>query len=220
MADEVDLKLIVGLGNPGEKYEGTRHNAGFMVLDRLAEEENLTWQLESKWESVMTKLGGVALVKPQTYMNESGRAVGSLMRFYRWQPEQVLIVYDDVALPLGDLRFKMKGGHAGHNGLRSLIDHLNGQDFPRLKFGIGAASGEQLVGHVLGRFAMAERETLENTLATAKKAVQRAASRGVAAAANEFNVRSQPAPAADPTSSEVPSDPKSSSTEPETPPSS
>lgn len=192
------LKLIVGLGNPGRKYEETRHNVGFMVLDQLAQEHRLRWKGESKWESQLTTLDGVTLMKPQTYMNESGRAVGSLMRFYRWTPEEVLVVFDDVALSLGTLRFRMNGGHGGHNGIRSLIDHLASKDFPRLKFGIGAASGEALVGHVLGRFALDERETLQNTLARAVKAVQLAASSGPEAAANGLNTRPRKEPTPQP----------------------
>ena len=220
MATEAELKVIVGLGNPGSKYDGTRHNVGFAVLDELAEKERLSWKLESKWESEMTKLGDVILMKPLTYMNESGRAVGSLLRFYRWQPSQVLVIYDDVALPLGALRFRMKGGHAGHNGLRSLIDHLGGEGFPRLKVGIGAARGDQLVGHVLGRFAMDEREMLENTLVTACKGVQLAASQGVEAAANEINVRPKPPKPTPEPSPELSSDAQPQSSESETPPSS
>ncbi|MEN8695147.1 MAG: aminoacyl-tRNA hydrolase [Akkermansiaceae bacterium] len=184
------LKAIVGLGNPGEKYHDTRHNAGFRILDLIADRVGESFKMEGKWEARCLKLGSTLLVQPQTFMNESGRSIGSLARFYGWKPEEILVVYDDVALALGTLRFRMKGGHAGHNGVRSLLAHLPSENFPRLKFGIGAASGEQLVGHVLGRFAVAERELLENTLATAADAVQLAVSAGVEAAANEFNVQS------------------------------
>ena len=184
-----DLKLVVGLGNPGSKYEGTRHNVGFEALDRLAAELGVPFQKEGKWEGEVAKAGNVWLLKPQTFMNESGRSVGSLCRFYRWNPEQVLVVYDDVALPLGTMRFRMKGSHAGHNGVRSLIAHLGSEEFPRLKIGIGAASGEALVGHVLGRFAPDERELAQNTLARAADAVQLACSSGVEEAANQFNVK-------------------------------
>ena len=183
-----DLKVIVGLGNPGEKYEDTRHNVGFRILDLLVERAGESWGMEGKWEARVAKIGGVLFVQPQTFMNESGRSIGSISRFFGWKPEQILIVYDDTALSLGSLRFRMKGGHGGHNGIRSLLAHLPSENFPRSKFGIGAASGEMLVGHVLGRFALSERELFENTLATAADAVQLAASAGVEAAANQFNV--------------------------------
>lgn len=188
------LKAIIGLGNPGEKYCDTRHNVGFRILDLLAERAAETFKMEGKWEAQCLKMGSMMLVKPQTFMNESGRSVGSISRFYGWKPKEILVVYDDVSLPLGSLRFRMKGGHAGHNGVRSLLAHLPSEDFPRLKFGIGAASGEQLVGHVLGRFTITERELLENTLATAADAVQLAVTAGVEASANQFNVKSKPKP--------------------------
>ncbi|MGJ8696867.1 MAG: aminoacyl-tRNA hydrolase [Verrucomicrobiaceae bacterium] len=183
------LKAIVGLGNPGDQYVDTRHNVGFRVLDLLAERAGSSFQFESKWEARTCKVGNVTLFQPQTFMNESGRAVGSISRFYRWAPEEILVVFDDVALTLGTLRFRMNGSHGGHNGVRSLLAHLPSGDFPRLKVGIGASSGEQLVGHVLGRFKPDERELLENTLATAADAVQLAVSAGVEASANQFNVK-------------------------------
>lgn len=184
-----DLKLVVGLGNPGARYDGTRHNVGFVVLDKLAERAKTTFQKDGKWEGETARLGSVFLLKPLTFMNESGRSVGSLCRFYRWQPEQVLVVFDDVALPLGTIRFKQNGSHGGHNGVRSLIDHFGSENFPRLKIGIEGAAGEALVGHVLGNFKPNERELVENTLATAADAVQFALSSGIESAANQFNVR-------------------------------
>lgn len=185
----VSLKCIVGLGNPGDKYLNTRHNIGFRVLDTLADRAGQKFQFESKWESRTCKVDDILLVQPMTYMNESGRAIGSLARFFRWDPEQILVVFDDVSLPLGNLRFRMNGGHGGHNGVRSLLAHLPSDKFSRLKLGISGASGEQLVGHVLGTFATAERELVENTLATAADAVQVASSSGFEKAANEFNTR-------------------------------
>lgn len=179
----------MGLGNPGDKYQYTRHNIGFRVLDQLAQRAGEKFQIESKWESRICKVGDVLLVQPLTYMNESGRAVASLARFYRWKPEQILVIFDDVSLPLGQLRFRMKGGHGGHNGVRSLLAHLPSEQFARLKLGIDAAMGEKLVGHVLGAFAVAERELVENTLARAADAVQLAVTGGLEKAANEFNAQ-------------------------------
>ncbi len=185
------LKAVVGLGNPGDQYVRTRHNVGFSVLDLVAKREGAQFQVDGKWEAKTCKIGGVTYLQPQTYMNESGRSIGSISRFYRWAPEEILVVFDDVSLPLGDLRFRMNGGHGGHNGVKSLLAHLPNDAFPRFKFGIGASSGEQLVGHVLGTFAMDEKELLENTLATAADAVQLAVSASVEAAANQFNVKSK-----------------------------
>jgi len=190
----VSLKCIVGLGNPGEKYLKTRHNVGFRVLDVLADRAGASFQPVSKWESRICKVGDLMLVQPQTFMNESGRAIGSLARFFRWKPEEILVVFDDVALPLGTLRFRMNGGHGGHNGVRSLLAHLPHDQFARLKVGISGSTGDALVGHVLGTFSLEERELLENTLARAADAVQLAASSGVGKSANEFNTRPQKKP--------------------------
>lgn len=186
-----NLRLIVGLGNPGREYEGTRHNIGFEVLDHWAQGERADFELEKKWEGSVAKIGSLTVLKPMTFMNLSGRSVATLARFYRWEPEQILVVYDDVALPLGTLRFREGGGDGGHNGIKSLIEHLGTKDFPRLKFGVGSAGPNGLVGHVLGRFQPNERDEVQNTLARAVLAVQLAASAGVTSAANEFNVKKQ-----------------------------
>lgn len=187
-----ELKLIVGLGNPGRDYEGTRHNIGFEVMDGWAAAESAAFETEAKWEGEVARAKGLFALKPQTFMNLSGRSVASLARFYRWTPEQILIVYDDVALPLGTLRFRETGGAGGHNGIKSLIECLGSKDFPRLKIGVGSATSGSLVGHVLGRFAPNERDEVQNTLARAVRAVQLAASGGVTSAANEFNVKTKP----------------------------
>lgn len=196
--EPVSLKCIVGLGNPGDKYVHTRHNIGYRVLDSLAERAGQKFQLESKWESRTCKMEDVLLVQPMTYMNESGRAIGSLARFFRWEPEQILVVFDDISLALGHLRFRMNGGHGGHNGVRSLLAHLPTDRFARLKLGINGVEGENLVGHVLGSFATSERELVENTLARAADAVQLAASGGLEKAANEFNTRAPKKPKTEP----------------------
>ena len=186
-----EIKLIVGLGNPGRKYEGTRHNIGFLVLDRMATGYGAEMANHLRWRAHVAKIPnqGAILIKPQTFMNESGQSVGAAMRFYKWQPEQVLVVYDDVSLPFGALRFRMAGSAGGHNGIKSIINHLSGESFPRLKIGIGQAKPGGMVGHVLGKFSTDEQNELENTLATAAEAVQFALSEGVAAAANTYNTR-------------------------------
>jgi len=189
METGASIPLIVGLGNPGRQYEGTRHNAGFMVLDRLAAEAGVAFKSEPKWQSHVVKLpgSGVLLVKPQCFMNLSGRPVRQIAAFHKWTPENILIVYDDAALPLGKLRFREKGSAGGHNGIKSLIEHFGGDGFPRLKFGIGGTEGDNMVGHVLGNFRVEERELLENTLARAVSAVQLALSQGLGTAANFYN---------------------------------
>jgi peptidyl-tRNA hydrolase, PTH1 family len=182
------IRLIVGLGNPGREYENTRHNVGFMVLDRLAAAGGCAFQPQPRWECALAKRAdGMLLMKPLTFMNLSGRSVGKLLRFYQWQPEQMLVVYDDVALDLGRIRLREKGSHGGHNGIRSLIEHLGTDVFPRIKLGIGSAEKGNMVGHVLGKFREEEQETLQNMLATAANAVQDSLSRGVSAAANLYN---------------------------------
>ena len=188
------FNLIVGLGNPGRQYEGTRHNVGFMVLDRLAASAGATFQSSPKWQSHLAKLPdtGTLLVKPQTFMNLSGRAIQQILSFHKWTPEQMLVIYDDVALPLGTLRFREKGSAGGHNGIKSILQHLGTDAFPRLKLGIGGSLPGEMVGHVLGKFSPDERPLLENMLATAVEAVQFSRSQGIAAAATRYHTRNQP----------------------------
>ena len=182
------FSMIVGLGNPGRQYEETRHNVGFMLLDRLAAASGAVFQSAPRWQSHFAKLpDGTLLLKPQTFMNLSGRAVRQVMAWHKWPPESMLVIYDDVSLPLGRLRFREKGSAGGHNGIKSMIEHLGTDSFPRLKIGIGSSRPGQMTGHVLGKFAPDERPLLENTLATALDAVQLARSQGIAAAANQYH---------------------------------
>lgn len=190
----MSFSLIVGLGNPGRQYEDTRHNVGFMVLDRLAAQAGVAFQSTPKWQCHTAKLpdGGTLLVKPQTFMNLSGRAIQQILSFHKWPATSMLVIYDDVALPLGSLRFREKGSAGGHNGIKSILQHLGSDEFPRLKLGIGASRPGEMVGHVLGKFAPDEREALENMLATAVEAVQLSRSQGIAAAANRHHTRNHP----------------------------
>ncbi|MGJ8676121.1 MAG: aminoacyl-tRNA hydrolase [Akkermansiaceae bacterium] len=185
------IKLVIGLGNPGQKYEMTRHNIGFLVVDRLSENYGASLATHLKWRAHVAKAAhaGTILMKPQTFMNESGQSIAAALRFYKWKPEEILVVYDDVALPFGALRFRMSGSAGGHNGMKSIINHLSTDQFPRLKIGIGNAKPGGMVGHVLGKFSVEERNELENTLATAAEAVQVALSEGVVAAASSFNTK-------------------------------
>ncbi|MEO7101664.1 MAG: aminoacyl-tRNA hydrolase [Luteolibacter sp.] len=192
----MSFSLIVGLGNPGRQYEETRHNVGFMVLDRLAAASGAVFQSTPKWQSHLAKIpgSGTILLKPQTFMNLSGRAIQQILSFHKWSPEQMLVIYDDVALPLGTLRFREKGSAGGHNGIKSILQHLGNDAFPRLKIGIGGSQPGEMVGHVLGKFSPDERPLLENTLATALEAVQLARSQGIATAANRYHTRTNPLP--------------------------
>jgi PTH1 family peptidyl-tRNA hydrolase len=162
----------------------------------MAAAEGAVFKTEPRFQAHFTKLqDGILLVKPQTFMNLSGRCVRQILAFFKWEIDSVLIVYDDVALPLGHLRFREKGSAGGHNGIKSLIEHLGGDSFPRLKMGIGAADPGGMTGHVLGKFAPDEREELENMLATALEAVQVLRSQGIALASNRFNTpKSKPTP--------------------------
>jgi len=185
------IKLIVGLGNPGRKYEGTRHNIGFDLLDLMAKGAGAEFAKHLRWRAHVCKVGSAMLMKPQTFMNESGISVGAALRFHKWKPEEVLVVYDDVAIELGVLRFRMKGSAGGHNGIKSLINHLGTNEFPRLKLGIGGSKPGGMVGHVLGKFSQDEVKVVENTLVSGVKAVQFALSHGVEAAANVHNVKNK-----------------------------
>lgn len=194
------LQLIVGLGNPGRRYARTRHNIGFMVVDEFARRAGEGWTGDRSLNSELARAGTVRLLKPLTYMNESGRPVGALCRFYQWQPSQLLVVYDDVSLPLGRLRLRAAGSAGGHNGMRSIIQHLGTDAFARLRVGIGdsrRSAGESLTGHVLGEFTEAEEIDRREAVERAADAIETILQRGWEAAMNQFNIApaGQPAPA-------------------------
>ncbi|MEZ5330391.1 MAG: aminoacyl-tRNA hydrolase [Verrucomicrobiales bacterium] len=181
-------KLIVGLGNPGRKYHGTRHNVGFLVLDRLAERAAASFTPHLKWKAEVARRGdNTLLVKPLTFMNESGRAVQLLSEFYKVAPQQCIIVYDDIALNFGDFRIRREGSAGGHNGVKSLIACLGTQEFPRLRFGVGDADGQPLVSHVLGRFSSREAEELPVLVEDAVDAVECLVAEGVEVAMARWN---------------------------------
>jgi PTH1 family peptidyl-tRNA hydrolase len=184
-------RLIVGLGNPGETYRDTRHNIGFMVLDEIARRLGAAFREEKRWTGLVAKFTGGYLLKPLTFMNDSGRSVQSVAHFYKATPAQTLVVYDDVDLPLGRLRFRTSGSAAGHNGIRSMISSFGSDEFPRLKVGIspanGRPAGERMVGHVLGKFRTEEQTELQIVIQRAADAVLSAVDRGLEAAMNVFN---------------------------------
>ncbi len=192
MAGE-DLRLVVGLGNPGRQYEGTRHNIGFAVLDRIAAARGATFCREAKWKGDCLSADGIMFLKPATYMNLSGEAVGAVVRYHQLAASQVLVVLDDVSLPTGQLRLRARGSAGGHNGLRSIITHLGTQEVPRLRIGIGDAGGEgRMTGHVLGHFREDERELVRAGVDRAVEAVSNLLKNGLAVAMNLYNKHQHP----------------------------
>lgn len=183
------IRMVVALGNPGVRYAKTRHNVGFMLLEQLLGNQGITPTLHRRWKAMIAKMpqSDALAVFPQTFMNLSGQAVVSCLRFYHWEPQQVFVVYDDASLPLGALRLRQRGSAGGHNGIKSIIEELGTQDFPRLKVGIGSPRPGAMVGHVLGDFLPEEENELQKVLARGQKAVQCALRTGVQDAANQFN---------------------------------
>ena len=184
--------LIVGLGNPGQKYEHTRHNMGFLTVDLLAEKTGVKLN-KVKFKSacnIMRFAGCKCLVmKPQTYMNLSGEAVREAVQFYKIPADHVLVIYDDISLPVGKLRVRPTGSAGGHNGIKNIIAHLGTQDFPRVKIGVGApeGGGAEMVDWVIGAPSQAERKVLVESF---EKAIQAAAciiEHGCQQAMNDFN---------------------------------
>lgn len=192
--------LVVGLGNPGPRYAGTRHNIGFEVLDRLAADNQLRFESHKAWDALIARQqgqgGGYWLLKPQTYMNLSGRAVASLCRYHRIAESRCLVVYDDVDLPLGRLRLRLGGSAGGHNGLASIIEQMGSADIPRLRIGISSAlgrpAGSRMADHVLEPFSSAERPAVDAAVLRATKAIIKALHFGLNAAMNEFNQAPDP----------------------------
>ena len=175
-SDSNNIQLIAGLGNPGNEYEKTRHNAGFWFIDQLVSNYNLTLKSEAKFSGDVAKLststGNVWLLKPATFMNRSGQSIARLAQFYKIKPEQILIVHDELDLPPGVVKLKQGGGHGGHNGLRDSIAQL-GKNFYRLRLGIGhPGSKEQVVGFVLGKTPQSEKILIESALDKALDSIE------------------------------------------------
>ena len=184
--------LVAGLGNPGQKYQNTRHNMGFLTVDLLAEQKNIKLN-RVKFKSaynILSFAGYRCLVmKPQTYMNLSGEAVREAAQFYKVPADHVLVIYDDVSLPVGKLRVRPSGSAGGHNGIKNIIAHLGTQDFPRIKIGTGAPAGggEEMVDWVTGVPSQAEREVLFESFERAVQAAACVTEHGCQRAMNEFN---------------------------------
>ena len=184
--------IVVGLGNPGPKYDWTRHNVGFLVVDELADRANIPVQrVKYKALTNTTKLGGksVLLMKPVTYMNLSGEAVGQAARFYKVPPERVLVISDDVSLPQGKLRIRRSGSAGGHNGLKNIIAHLGTDQFPRVKVGVGnkPRPDSDMAAWVLGKFTGPDKEAMEAAVKKAADAVTCRIEQGADKAMAQFN---------------------------------
>ena len=184
--------LVAGLGNPGQKYQNTRHNMGFLTVDLLAEQKGVKLN-KVKFKSAYNIVGFAGckclVMKPQTYMNLSGEAVREAAQFYKIPAERVLVIYDDVSLPVGKLRVRSSGSAGGHNGIKNIIAHLGTQDFPRIKIGTGAPAGggEEMVDWVTGVPSQAEREVLFESFERAVQAAACVIEHGCQRAMNEFN---------------------------------
>ena len=187
--------LIAGLGNPGKEYENTRHNAGFLVLDTLAQKLGADLS-ERKHRALCGKavIGGqkVILLKPQTYMNSIGESIRAAADFYKVPPEDILVVYDDISLAPGQLRIRAKGSAGGHNGIKSIIAHLGTQEFPRVKVGIGEKPPRMdLADYVLGHFSSGEKKIMEEAAKEAADAICEIVNVGIEQAMNDHNRRKE-----------------------------
>ena len=187
------LKVIAGLGNPGPGYQNTRHNAGFMLADVLREKLDAgPWKSWKDGECSRASLPGggeLHIIKPMTYMNNSGLMVGAFCRFYKVSPAELLVTYDDMALECGRVRLRLSGSAGGHNGMSSVLSHLGSQSVPRLRIGVGSCreGGAGWKNFVLSGFSKTEKEAFEQGLALAADAAMLAVDRGVEAAMNKYN---------------------------------
>lgn len=185
------MKLIVGLGNPGMQYAATRHNIGFEVIDSIAETYNIS-VMKNKYKALIGE-GNIAgekviLMKPQTYMNLSGEAVKACMDFHKISNEDLIVIYDDISLAVGQLRIRKSGSAGGHNGIKNIIAHLGTQEFPRIKFGVGEKpAGWDLANYVLGRFSEDDMKIIGPRVGDAVKATETIINSGIEKAMNNYN---------------------------------
>jgi peptidyl-tRNA hydrolase, PTH1 family len=181
------IRCVAGLGNPGPEYTGTRHNIGFMVIDQLAAQLGLAWEKSTRWDALTSKHGDLILAKPVSFMNQSGYPLLAIAQFFKMAPSEILVVLDDLALPLGRIRIRAGGGTGGHNGLDSVIMQFGTEEIPRLRIGIGAAPTAGSVDYVLGRFFEEERALVNSAIDRSIQAIKCAFDNGVVAAMNTFN---------------------------------
>ena len=189
--EESSIRLVAGLGNPGPEYAATRHNIGFMVADQLVAQFGSTWEKSTKWDALLARRGNVFVAKPTNYMNRSGYPLVAIAHFYKIEPPEILVILDDMALPLGRLRLRSRGGPGGHNGLESVIVQFGTEEIPRLRIGIGAAPTTGSVDYVLGRFLEEEKSTVRSTIDRAVEAVKCAIDNDLISAMNIFNKTEQ-----------------------------
>lgn len=184
------MKLIVGLGNPGKEYENTRHNVGFMVMDRLADVLNVSISSSKfKGEYVKLKYNGedIILLKPMTYMNSSGESVIQVMKYFKIDVNDLLVIYDDLDMPVGKLRLRENGSAGGHNGMKSIIAHVGTQSFKRIRVGIDKHPRIKVVDYVLGHFNKDEQPLIDEGIENAVKAIETYLQKDFTAAMNAYN---------------------------------
>ncbi len=182
------MKLLVGLGNPGEEYIGTRHNLGFLILDEYCRKHNLgEWKLDKKAKSEVIKTPDLILARPQTYMNNSGFGVAALAKFYKVLPEDIIIVYDELDLHIGQIKIRLGGAAAGHHGVESVIEHLKTGQFIRVRLGIGHWRTEDATAYVLESFNETESSEVKRLIKTAIKAIDTLLEKGLDVAQNQFH---------------------------------
>src|SRR5437667_6445659 len=186
------IRLVAGLGNPGPEYAGTRHNIGFVVVDQLAAQFGSIWEKSTRWGALTSKHGDTFLAKPMSFMNRSGYPLVAIAQFYKIASPEILVVLDDLALPLGRIRIRPSGGTGGHNGLESIIVQFGTEEIPRLRIGIGVAPRDGGVDHVLGRFFEEERPLAKSTIERGVEAVKCVVDNGVVSAMNTFNKIQEP----------------------------
>jgi len=186
------IRLVAGLGNPGPEYAGTRHNIGFMVVEHLALQFGSTWEKSIKWDALTSKYGDTVFAKPTSFMNRSGYPLVAIAQFYKIAAPEILVVLDDLALPLGRIRIRPGGGTGGHNGLESIITQFGTEEIPRLRIGIGAAPRDGGVDYVLGRFFEEERPLVKSAIERGVEAVKCTVDNGVVSAMNTFNKIEEP----------------------------
>lgn len=189
------MYIVAGLGNPGRKYENTKHNVGFITLDFLAEKHNI--KINKIKHKALVGEGIISgqkllLVKPQTYMNLSGNSIREVMEYYKADLDKLVVIYDDVDIPTGKLRIRKKGSAGTHNGMRSIIYDLQADEFSRIRIGIGGERKMSLAGYVLGSFRKDEKNLIQNAVERAALAVECLLEKGIEAAMNEYNTK-QPA---------------------------
>jgi peptidyl-tRNA hydrolase, PTH1 family len=201
MSDELVIpQLIVGLGNPGTKYAQTRHNVGFDLVDSLAKRLQISLSDRKQFQGIYGEGFGshnakIRLLKPQTFMNLSGQSVRAAIDWFKLPPESVLVVYDDLDLPLGKIRLRLSGSAGGHNGMKSIISHLGTQNFPRVRIGIGKSCGEKdTISHVLGKFSTIETPSVSEVIYLVNDAIELGLKQGIEKAMSIYNSKSVPVP--------------------------